>query len=100
MKPDGSYYGGDKHEDWDREVPQRPSILHSWNGKEWVLDEEKQRAQEREAAKADLLTIDTQSIRATRAILLSLLEGQVPNKEDVDILRDRERAATERRSLI
>jgi hypothetical protein len=85
VTPHGHHYTGDKLHSCDIEVTERPPLT---------------KEQEAEVAKEELSRIDAQSIRATRAILLSLLEGQVPNKEDVDILRDRERAATERRSLI
>lgn len=85
VTPWGDYYVGDRLHYCDIEVTERPPLTPE---------------QEAEVAKEELARIDAQSIRATRAILLSLLEGQVPNKEDVDILRDRERAATERRSLI
>lgn len=85
VTPWGDYYVGDKLHSCDIEVSERPPLT---------------KEQEAGVAKEELSRIDAQSIRATRAILLSLIEGQVPNKEDVDILIDRERAATERRSLI
>lgn len=40
LKPDGSYYQGDRAHALDIEVPQRPSQFHTWKGEQWVLSTE------------------------------------------------------------
>ena len=39
----GGYYEGDRASHLDIEVPQRPSVLHVWDGAAWVLDAQAQR---------------------------------------------------------
>jgi hypothetical protein len=34
----GNYYRGDKADPRDTEVPERPSIMHTWDGEQWVDD--------------------------------------------------------------
>jgi len=53
IRPDGSYYEGNREHPLDIEVPQRPSLLHEWNGEAWVQNAAGARAEAWEKIKAE-----------------------------------------------
>lgn len=69
----GNYYQGDKSLYSDIEVPERPSGVHTWNGKEWVIDEVKKAAEAVHANKTKLTETDQGMIRVIDDLLTALL---------------------------
>lgn len=69
----GNYYGGMKAHKSHREVPDRPSIYHSWDGKDWVEDTEKKKADE----DAEKLESDIQTEMRTLAIDSLKAKGKI-----------------------
>lgn len=83
--PSGSCYAGDRLHSCDIEVTERPPLT---------------KEQEAEVAKEELKQIDTKSIRALRAIVLSLSNGEKPLQEDIDKLNEYELSVINERGKI
>ena len=60
IKPDGSYYEGDREHALDVEVPQRPSPDHDWDGAAWVLNAARAAEKHRQADLDTAITGDAQ----------------------------------------
>lgn len=100
IKQDGEYYEGDRESIHDLEVPQRPSYLFKWNGNVWIENVDKIKEEEVNVSKSNLNEIDTKSIRALRAIVLSLSKGETPSQDDLDILNEYELSVINERGKI
>lgn len=100
IKQDGEYYEGDRESIHDLEVSKRPSHTSMWTGVEWVDNLEKVKTQESQSAMERLKELDDRSIRATRSIILSLIDGDEPHSDDVNILKGLEKEAEKERGKI
>ncbi len=55
IKPDGSYYGGDRESPLDIQVPNRPTPDHTWDGSQWVAPDPTALADAKAVQKVDAI---------------------------------------------
>lgn len=89
----GTYYEGDR-QGTDREVPQRPSQHHVWDGAAWAENPAAAAADRRADILARLAVIDTESIRPYREISAALADGGAGPAFAIEKLAALEREAT------
>lgn len=82
VRPDGSYYEGDRADAADLKVTQRPSAAHEWIGGAWVLNE-------KDDAKAKIVQLEAGALlsqRTLRDIALAVLPLNHPSRKHIEAL--------------
>ena len=85
------YYEGDKIDWRDIEVPRRPDYLHKWDGKTWVLDDERVKEEEQRLVEQKI-EAEKQLILREQAIERLVVKGElVKGKEGELTVSDAEK---------